>query len=294
MKTEYAPSSTPAARLTELNAREQDLLLMHVSGRSRSYLYSHPEFKLSAQQQTELLALQRRCLEGEPLAYVLGQQPFRNLLLKVNPAVLIPRPETEELVEQALAKLRSLGARAPANTLTVLDLGTGSGAIALAIGNEHPNCSILATDNSAQALAISKENQQANSVATGSRVSFQLSDWYQSVTGAFDLVLANPPYVAQDDPHLETSVKSHEPRAAVIAQEAGFADLRHIIRMAPPHLKPGAWLILEHGWQQGQEVRKLLLETGFKHVETKTDLAGHERITLGRLGTSPGAKNHRE
>jgi release factor glutamine methyltransferase len=215
-----------------------------------------------------------RRLKGEPIAYIRGQQEFWSLLLEVSPAVLIPRPETELLVERALTHIDE------SRPATVLDLGTGSGAIALAIAGERKSARIVATDISKDALAIAGRNAgrlQANNVACVH------GSWYAPLGGQrFDVIVSNPPYIAAEDPDLAADVRRHEPAMALICGATGLEALEIIVKNAPPHLAGTGWLLLEHGWKQGPAVRNLLVRAGFINVRSHPDLAGHERVTEGQ------------
>ncbi|MGH8529816.1 MAG: peptide chain release factor N(5)-glutamine methyltransferase [Nevskiales bacterium] len=252
---------------------DAELLLAHCVQQPRSRLLSHGENKLADDALTRFQGLVTRREMGEPLAYLLKQREFWSLELEVTPAVLIPRPETETLVEAALARIPA-GAR-----WRIADLGTGSGAIALAIARERPACVVLATDSSEAALAVAARNAQRHQLGN---VEFRRGRWYAALSGEkLELVLSNPPYVAAQDPHL--AALAFEPRRALIAGDNGLADLRFIVQHAPLHLKPGGWLLLEHGATQDQAVRELLKFSGFASVETLADLADLPRVTLGQL-----------
>jgi release factor glutamine methyltransferase len=215
-----------------------------------------------------------RLLAGEPLAYVLGEQPFRHHVYRVSAAVLVPRPDTEALVEAALAHL------APGESVDVLDLGTGSGCVAVEIALARPRARVTAVDACADALAVARGNA-ARLGAPG--VAFLQSDWYQALAGwRFHLVVANPPYVAEADPHL--SQLAAEPRAALVAGPDGLADLQSIVARAPDHLNPGGWLCVEHGCDQGEAVRALFALAGFGTITTLRDGGGRARVCAGRWG----------
>jgi release factor glutamine methyltransferase len=272
-------SVTVSTRLAEASAqltavpggkREAEALLAHLLGWTRTHLIAHSDHTLSAAQLTAFSALLARRAAGEPFAYLTGQREFWSLSLQVSPAVLIPRPETELVVERALA----LRDNAPAQ---VADLGTGSGAIALACAVERPAWRITATDASAEALAIA----MANAGVIGCRnVQFLRGSWYQPLQGRqFDLILSNPPYVAADDPALSAHGLPFEPRSALVSGHDGLDDLRCIIADARAHLLPGGTLVLEHGAGQGPTVARLLVEAGFTHVRCHADLAGLPRVT---------------
>ena len=254
--------------------REAEWLLAHVTGQHHSALRSnHAQYLTSAQAQ-QLDALISRRLSGEPLAYVLGDQPFWTLNLKVNSSVLIPRPDTELVVERALHHLSpNAGGR-------VLELGTGSGAIALSIATERPALNILATDYSTAALVIAQENAALHHINT---VTFLHSNWFSDIPAqTFTAILSNPPYIAEDDPAVDASVRQFEPHIALFSEDHGLAALNHIIENAPRYLAKNGWLILEHGWQQAANVRELLESNGFSSVASHADLAGHLRVTEGQ------------
>lgn len=274
-------------RLSEaLSAREAgltpgldaELLLAHALGVGRARLRSHAEEVPAADAAARFLALIERRAAGEPVAYILGRKDFWTLELTVNPAVLVPRPETELLVERALAL-------SPGDEAKAADLGTGSGAIALALASARPGWRIVATDISAAALAVAR----ANAVTLGlERTEMVQGDWLTCLPGrTFDLLLSNPPYVAAEDPALRTPELMREPRLALVAGEEGLAALRAIVRAAPAHLEPRGWLLLEHGATQAAAVAGALVARGFAQVRSHRDLAGRERMTEGQWPTHP-------
>ncbi len=247
-------------------------LLEHLLGRPRSWLLAHDDTELTAAQAAGLQTGLARRAAGEPLAYIVGERQFRGLTLQVSPAVLVPRPETEMLVDWALEHLPASAADPAA--ADVIDLGTGSGAIALALQQERPRVRVHASDASADALAVARHN----ALRHGLPVQFQHGDWWAPWHGRrFALAVSNPPYVAGDDPHLAALV--HEPRIALTPEGDGLAALRRIIGDAPAHLLPGAWLLLEHGHDQADAVQALLHAKGFEAAETRPDLAGLPRCT---------------
>jgi len=260
-----APQASP-----DLDAQ---LLLAHVLGVPRARLGSHPESAVPPDEVRRFRALLARRALGEPLAYLTGTREFWSLPLAVGPAVLVPRPESELLVERALALHSAPGAR-------VADLGTGSGALALALARERPGWRILATDVSAPALEVARSNAARLALA----VEFRLGDWFRPLGAErFDLLVSNPPYVAAADPALRAADLRFEPRLALTPGADGLECLRTLARGAPAHLCTGGWLLLEHGSEQGEQVRRELVLAGFAHVRSHRDLAGHERMTEGQL-----------
>lgn len=263
LRTQLAAVSSNA----ELETR---WLIEHVAG-IREHVLLNQELEITASQRLTLQHLAEKRASGLPLAYVLEQQPFWTLTLKVSPAVLIPRAETELVVARALHHL------APNTSANVLDLGTGSGAIALAVALERPRAQVWASDESINALALARDNAKANHLGN---LIFQRSDWFTDLAPQrFDLILSNPPYIAEGDPDLEPAVLAHEPRSALIAGADGLSALRKIITAAPQFLAPGGWLVLEHGWRQAAQVRQLLESAGMTSVASHADLAGHLRVT---------------
>jgi len=254
-----------------VDAVDAELLLAHVLGKSRSWLFAHGDDALDAQAEGEFAALLERRVSGQPAAYLTGRRGFWRFDLQVTPATLVPRPETELLVELALARL-------PADQpLRVADLGTGSGAIALALAFERPRARVIATDASTAALAVAEANARELKLAN---VDFRHGAWCEPLGDErFDLIASNPPYITQDDPHL--AALRFEPRTALASGIDGLDDIRSIVAESPSHLGPRGWLLLEHGHDQGQAVRALLAHAGFIEVETAVDLEGRERVTLG-------------
>lgn len=272
MRIRDALHEAAAAGVDRLDAH---LLLGHLLRQPRAWLLAHDEDELSAEVTTDWRGRLARRAAGEPLAYVLGEWSFRGMTLTVSPAVLVPRPETEVLVDWALECL----AAAPSGD--VVDLGTGSGAIALALAQAQPHAQVLATDTDASALAVA----QANAAKLGLPLRFAQGDWWGATQGRrFGLAVSNPPYIAPGDPHL--AALGHEPSLALTAPDAGLAALRQIIAGAPTHLLPGAWLLLEHGHDQADSVQALLRAQGFEDVQTRPDLAGLPRCSGGRWATS--------
>ncbi|ALE89663.1 peptide chain release factor N(5)-glutamine methyltransferase [Pseudomonas versuta] len=259
---------SPSARL------DAELLLAAALGKSRSYLHTWPEKIVSSESALTFAEYLLRRRAGEPVAYILGQQGFWKLDLEVAPHTLIPRPDTELLVETALDLLRASPAR-------VLDLGTGSGAIALALASERPAWHITAVDRVLEAVALAERNRQRLQL---DNVHVLTSHWFSALDGQrFDLIISNPPYIAAGDVHLGQGDVRFEPESALVAGVDGLDDIREIIQAAPQHLNAGGQLMLEHGYDQAAAVRQLLLDAGFEQVESRKDLGTHERITLGRL-----------
>lgn len=263
-----------AARLGGDEARrEAEWLAEQALGVGRAWLFAHADDAVKPEVCARYLALLARRAAGEPLAYLLSRAGFWTLDLEVTPATLIPRPETELLVEAALARLPE------ANALCIADLGTGSGAIALALASERPQARVLATDASAAALEVARRNAARNDIVN---VAFRQGDWLEPLAGErFDLIASNPPYIAQGDPHLGRGDLRFEPATALASGADGLDALRTLARDAPTHLVPGGWLLLEHGWDQGAAVRGLLRDAGFQRIETLRDLEDRERVTLG-------------
>lgn len=254
---------------------EAEVLLAHALGVERLELYLHPERVLTAEERARFRELIRQRREGKPLQYLLGEVEFMGLKLRVNEQVLIPRPETEELVELILKELGKAGEKG--KELAVLDLGTGSGAIALALAKFLPRAEVTAVDISPEALRLAEENAKRNGL--GGRIRFLLSDWFSCVEGKFDLIVANPPYVAREEAReLPREVREHEPPLAWDGGREGLESLRKIIAAAPRYLRSGGRLYLEIGATQGEKVCELVLATGaFDGLEIFPDLRGRER-----------------
>ena len=257
---------------TDSARRDTEILLCHCLGKSRAWLYTWPEKVVArdcARDFKKLLA-QRR--EGVPVAYLTGEREFWSLQLAVSDATLIPRPETETLVSWALEL-------ALPNAASVLDLGTGSGAIALALASERPHWHVTALDVSEEALQVARGNAVRTRLTS---VHFVQSDWYQAVTGQrFNALLANPPYIDGDDPHLALGDVRFEPRSALVSSDSGLEDLGRLVTGAPDQLLDGGWLLLEHGFEQANAVRVMLHDAGFSQVSTRRDMSGQQRITGG-------------
>ena len=264
------------SRLSGPDARhEAEHLLLHVLGRDRAWLFAHGDDPLPEREAAAFDALLARRIAGEPLAYLLGRRGFWTLDLQVSPATLIPRPETERLVELALERLP--GER----PLRIADLGTGSGAIALALASERPLAQVVATDLSEEALRVAQSNAHAHGLAN---VAFRRGSWLVPLAGErFDLIASNPPYIADGDLHLVQGDLRFEPPMALSSGADGLDAIREIVSAAPAHLLPGGWLLLEHGWDQGEAIRALLAGSDFIDVATVADLEERDRVTLGRV-----------
>lgn len=257
---------------------DSECLLAECVGQSRTWLFTWPDKTLSAAQWQRFQALIAERAAGQPIAYLLGYREFWGLTLKVSPDTLIPRPDTEDLVAKVLELLpASQGAEnAP---VRVADLGTGTGAIALALASERPDWQITACDFNAGAVALAEQNRQALGF---DHVRVLQSDWCQGLAdNHYDLIASNPPYIEDNDPHLSQGDVRFEPLSALISGADGLADIRLISEQSKRCLKANGWLIVEHGYNQGEAVRKLLTEAGYQQVATHQDLAGVERMTLG-------------
>lgn len=260
--------------MTPSTARiEVQCLLQAVLKVGRAYLYAHAEQQLSQGQQDAYLALFAQRMQGVPIAYLLGQREFFGLDFKVTPATLIPRPDTELLVELALQHLPEQ------QSYRVLDLGTGSGAIALSIAHARSQAQVVAVDASAAALQVARDNQHSLGLTN---VTLLLSDWFEALAGQrFDLIVSNPPYIAEQDAHLRQGDVRFEPMSALVSGADGLRDIRHISSNATSFLKPGGCLMVEHGYNQAAAVREIFLHIGLQHVYSARDLAGIERVTGG-------------
>lgn len=260
------------SRLPRLEVR---MLLEHVLQKPRTWMLAHDTDPVSADGVQRYEALLQRRLAGEPMAYLVGYREFMGHAFRVTPDVLIPRPDTEVLVETALAAL------ADCVKPSVVDLGTGSGAIGISIALARPDARVWASDLSAAALAVARDNAQT----LGARLHLAQGSWFEALglQADFDLIVSNPPYIAQSDPHLDQGDLRFEPRSALTDEGDGLVEVRRIIAGAAARLKPGGALLIEHGWDQAQALRELLRETGFEHVASRRDLAGIERISGGSL-----------
>lgn len=259
-------AGSPSARI------DAETLMMHTVACTRAFLYANPEFELSPAQADAFSGFIQQRLTGRPVAYLTGSSEFWSLPLRVSPEVLIPRPETELLVETALEKIPD-GAQQ-----RIADLGTGSGAIALAIASERPRCELHATDISPGAIMVAQENAARLGF---SHMHFHTGSWSEPLQGQFHLVVSNPPYVDEGDPHLEHGDLRFEPRGALTPGVDGLAAIRTISRLVQPMLVDNGWLMFEHGWDQGPRVREIMQKTAYKNIQTLQDLQGHDRVTIG-------------
>ncbi|GEK48364.1 release factor glutamine methyltransferase [Bisbaumannia pacifica] len=269
-----AESGSPSPRL------DAEVLLCHVLGVERTWLYTWGDRQAPTLERARFEALVAARAQGRPVAYLTGEREFWGLRLATSEATLIPRPDTETLVEAALAR-----AAAPLGRL--LDLGTGTGAIALAFASERPGWAVLGLDLAPEAVRLARHNAALLGITNAE---FHESDWFaalaeESADERFALIVANPPYIAADDPHLGQGDVRFEPASALVADDQGLADLHHLVAGARRHLEPGGWLLLEHGFDQGAAVRRALSEAGYAEVASLADLAGHERLSLGCLAS---------
>ncbi|SFU21019.1 [protein release factor]-glutamine N5-methyltransferase [Kosakonia arachidis] len=258
---------------SESPRRDAEILLGFVTGKTRTFILAFGETVLTSEQQLQLDALLARRALGEPVAHLVGEREFWSLPLFVSPVTLIPRPDTECLVEQALNRL-------PTSPCRILDLGTGTGAIALALASERPDCHVTAVDVVAEAVTLAQRNAEHLAMTN---VNILQSCWFSALTGQqFTMIVSNPPYIDAQDPHLAQGDVRFEPQSALVAADHGLADLQTIICDARHFLLPGGWLLLEHGWQQGAAVRALFSQYGWQEVNTCRDYGGNERLTLGK------------
>ena len=269
---------------TENSKIDALVLLQHATGKSRTQILAFDDTEIDEKVRLNLTALLDRRLKGEPIAYILGEKEFWSLPLNVSKGTLIPRPDTEILVEKALQiALEKLEENPP--HFRILDLGTGTGAIALALASElSPICQkrqisleIIGVDLMPDVVALARSNAERNKL----NVQFLQSRWFENITGKFDLIVSNPPYIDAQDEHLSQGDVRFEPLSALVANDAGYADLRHIIELAPIYLNSNGALLLEHGWQQGEKVRSIFQENHWEMVETVRDYGDNERVTLG-------------
>ena len=249
-----------------------ELLLARALGKDRTFLYTWPEKELTEQEGKRFDALLSQRMQGKPIAYILGEKEFWSLILKVNEATLIPRPDTELLVELAVKYIHE-------KNVEVLDLGTGTGAIALAIASECSNANITAVDVLASAVQLAKENAVSNGI---NNVEFLQSNWFEHVgVRQFDLIVSNPPYIDKSDPLLNDGDVVFEPASALVAENKGLADIEFIVKNAHRYLKSGGTLLIEHGWKQGEQVQAIFKSAGFKNISTVQDYGGRDRVCCG-------------
>lgn len=268
-------SSAVALLSTEEAMLEAQLLLQHVLNVNRAWLIAHESDELTSEQFLAFEVLLQRRISGEPIAYILGNREFFGLNLKVTPDTLIPRPDTEILVESALEKI-------PKNQPDkILDLGTGTGAIALAIAKNRPNAHVTAVDFSENALKVAQENAKNLAIQN---VTFFQSDWFSAMQNQrFDVIVSNPPYIENDDAHVNQGDLRFEPKSALTSGADGLDDIRHIVRESLTFLNPQGWLMLEHGYNQAEKVRERMSASGFTEVVTIKDYGGNDRVTIGKM-----------
>lgn len=270
---EWLKQATLSLKESESPKRDAEILLELVTNKTRTFLMAFCETELTNQQLEQLDGYLKRRQNGEPIAYITGIKEFWSLKFKVSPATLIPRPDTEKLVEIALDYL-------PKIPCEVLDLGTGTGAITIAMATERPDCLFTAIENSSQALQLALDNAKYNGV---NNVYFLQGNWYKPIKGRkFSMIVSNPPYIDSTDIHLTQGDVRFEPKSALVADDAGLADIKLIVEGAINHLSQYGWLLIEHGWKQGEAVRTIFKQNGFQLVETHTDYSGNDRVTVGR------------
>ena len=278
-----------AQALNQVNPTENGkvdalVLLQHVTGKSRTQILAFDETEIDEKVRLKLTALLDRRLKGEPIAYILGEKEFWSLPLNVSEGTLIPRPDTEILVEKALQIALEKLEENPSH-FRILDLGTGTGAIALALASELSlicqkkaiQLDVIGVDLMPEVVKLAQSNAEKNQLD----VQFLQSRWFEHVEGQFDIIVSNPPYIDETDEHLSQGDVRFEPRSALVAGENGLADLRHLIECAPVHLKDNGYLLLEHGWKQGEEVRSIFWQNHWQGVATIRDYGDNERVTLG-------------
>lgn len=256
-----------------------ELILCHVLQKNRTWLFTWPDKILSPEQHQQFVQLFTRRQAGEPIAHIIGQREFWSLPLAVNNSTLIPRPDTELLVELVLELFAGDSAQ---TARSCLDLGTGTGAIVLAIASEKPHWQLLGVDKSVDAVALAEQNRAQLEF---NQVQITQSDWFANIAAQqFDVIVSNPPYIDPQDPHLDQGDVRFEPRSALIADNQGLADIEHIIQQSWDYLHAQGWLVLEHGYDQAHAVRELFRQRGFVQVETRRDLGGNERVSFGQKG----------
>ncbi|MCF6189561.1 MAG: peptide chain release factor N(5)-glutamine methyltransferase [Cocleimonas sp.] len=261
-------------KISDSPALDAELLLAHCLNKNRSYLFTWPENTLDEAQASCFNSLLEKRLTDYPVAYLLGTKAFWTLDLIVTPDVLIPRPETELLVEVALDKIRNI------KTPKILDLGTGTGAIALALSSERPDAQITACDYSSEALKIAKLNAKNHGLSE--QVTFIESNWFSNIEGEFDLIVSNPPYIAENDPHLLQTIR-HEPQQALVAKDTGMRDIDILIKDGDDYLKNESWIIIEHGHDQGAKTLESFNKKGFSNAETRLDISQNPRLSFAQV-----------
>ncbi|QIR29656.1 peptide chain release factor N(5)-glutamine methyltransferase [Kluyvera genomosp. 3] len=270
---EWLQQAIAALQGGESPRRDAEILLGHVTGKSRTQVLAFDETELSAAQVDTLAALLSRRQRGEPVAHLVGTREFWSLPLFVSPATLIPRPDTECLVEQALARL-------PQTPCRILDLGTGTGAVALALASERPDCQVTAVDFIADAVALAQRNAVHLAI---NNITIVQSDWFSALDDQrFAMIVSNPPYIDEQDEHLSQGDVRFEPKTALVAADQGLADLAHIISQGRAWLEPGGYMLLEHGWKQGAAVRELFSAAGYRQAQTCCDYGDNDRLTLAQ------------
>lgn len=270
---QWLQQAVAALVASESPRRDAEILLGHVTGKARTFILAFDETELSASQADALAQLLARRVNGEPVAHLVGTREFWSLPLFVSPATLIPRPDTECLVEQALVRL-------PTTPCRILDLGTGTGAVALALASERPDCQLTAVDFIADAVALAQRNATHLGITN---ITILQSDWFSALgEQRFAMIVSNPPYIDEQDEHLAQGDVRFEPKTALVAAQNGLADLAHIISRGRQALEPGGYMLLEHGWKQGDAVRELFLAAGYRHAETCRDYGGNDRLTLAQ------------
>lgn len=270
---QWLQQAISALATSESPKRDAEILLEHVTGKTRTYILAFDETVLNALQVETLAGLLARRANGEPVAHLVGTREFWSLPLFVSPVTLIPRPDTECLVEQALARL-------PSTPCRILDLGTGTGAVALALASERPDCNLTAVDFIADAVALARRNAENLGITN---ITVSQSDWFSALDGQrFAMIVSNPPYIDEQDEHLSQGDVRFEPRTALVAADHGLADLAYIIKTGRHYLDTDGFMLLEHGWKQGAAVRELFRAAGYQHAETCRDYGDNDRLTLAQ------------
>ncbi len=270
---EWLKQASSKLKESESPKRDAEILLGFVTNKSRTFLMAFSETELTQSQLDSLNTCLKRRQTGEPIAYITGVKEFWSLKFQVSPSTLIPRPDTEKLVEIALEYL-------PKVPCEVLDLGTGTGAITIAMATERQDCLFTAIEKNEQALILAQGNAKYNGV---NNAYFLQGNWYKPIKGRkFSMIVSNPPYIDSTDIHLSQGDVRFEPRSALVADDEGLADIKVIVAGATKHLNQYGWLLIEHGWKQGEAVRTIFKQNGFQLVETHIDYSGNDRVTVGR------------